>query len=127
MFYSVTPMKKILTVLVLLLPVLGFSQTKEAALYREGDQMNVLAAIRLNQAMAKRFAGRDKLVMIPGNVNLDTENNFPTVKEAVNAQNPALTVRQSNGVHPAVSGYNQMGDVYYAWLKYQLAAPKTKK
>ena len=81
---------------------------------------------RLNQAMAKRFAGRNKLVMIPGNVNLDTENNFPTVKEAVNAQNPAVTVRQSNGVHPAVSGYNQMGDVYYAWLKYQLAEKQKK-
>ena len=64
--------------------------------------------------------------MIPGNVNLDTENNFPTVKEAVNAQNPTVTVRQSNGVHPAVSGYNQMGDVYYAWLKYQLAEKQKK-
>ena len=53
MYYSLTPMKKILTVLVLLLPLAGYAQTQEAALYREGEQMNVLATIRLNQSMVK--------------------------------------------------------------------------
>ena len=81
---------------------------------------------RLNQAMARRFAGRDKLVMIPGNINLDSENNFPAVKEAANAENPTEVFRQSNGVHPAASGYNQMGDAYFAWLKNMLAAKQEK-
>lgn len=78
---------------------------------------------RLNQAMAKHFAkyGDPKLVMIPSNVGLDTENNFPVRKEAVNSQNKTMVSRQSNGVHPAPSGYNQIGDTYFAWLKNQIA------
>ena len=84
---------------------------------------------RLNQTMAKHFAKyKDaKLVMIPSNVGLDTENNFPVRKEAVNSQNKTPVFRQCNGVHPAAAGYNQMGDTYYAWLKNQLASPAKKK
>ena len=83
---------------------------------------------RLNQAMAKHFAKyKDaKRVMIPSNVGLDTENNFPTRKEPVNSQNKTVVSRQSNGVHPAPIGYNQIGDTYYAWLKNQLAKPAKK-
>lgn len=83
---------------------------------------------RLNQAMAKHFAQYkdDKLVMIPSNVGLDTENNFPVRKEPVNSQNKTVVSRQSNGVHPAPAGYNQIGDTFYAWLKNQLAKPAKK-
>ncbi|MBO4631203.1 MAG: hypothetical protein J5858_04695 [Lentisphaeria bacterium] len=83
---------------------------------------------RLNQAMAKHFANSKdkKLVMIPTNVNLDTENNFPTQKEPVNSQNKIEFPLQSNGVHPAPAGYNQIGDTFYAWLKNQLAKSETK-
>ena len=81
---------------------------------------------RLNQAMAKHFAGQKNLVLVPVNINLDTENNFPTKKDVVNAENPAPVSRQSNGVHPAVTGYKQIGDVYYAWLKYMLAEKQKK-
>ena len=83
---------------------------------------------RLNQAMAKHFAKYNdpKLVMIPSNVGLDTENNFPVRKEPVNSQNKTVVFRQSNGVHPAPTGYNQIGDTYFAWLKNQLAAPVKK-
>ncbi len=80
---------------------------------------------RLNQAMAEHFAkSKDKkLVMIPAYLNLDSENNFPVVQESANSHNPTLVSRQNNGVHPAPAGYRQMGDAYYAWLKYQLASP----
>ena len=83
---------------------------------------------RLNQAMAKHFAKYNdpKLVMIPSNVGLDTENNFPFKKEPVNSQNKTVVSSQSNGVHPAPAGYNQIGDTYFAWLKNQLAAPVKK-
>ena len=79
---------------------------------------------RLNQAMAKHFAacGDKKLFMIPSHVNLDTENNFPVTKTCLNAENRKEVFLQSNGVHPAVSGYRQMGDSFYAWLKYLLAS-----
>ena len=78
---------------------------------------------RLNQAMAKHFASRinDKFVMIPSNVNLDTENNFPMAKTRINTRNLTPVIRQNNGVHPDKNGYRQMGDSYYAWLKYLLA------
>ena len=80
-------------------------------------------SFRLNQAMAKHFADYPdkKVVMIPSNTNLDCENNFPARPAAVNAHNPQKTyLKQNNGVHPAPAGYRQMGDTYYAWLKYQL-------
>ena len=83
---------------------------------------------RLNQAMAAHFAkyADPKLVMIPSNVGLDTENNFPVRKEPVNEGNKVFVNRQCNGVHPAPAGYNQIGDTYFAWLKNQLAAEKGK-
>ena len=82
---------------------------------------------RLNQAMATHFAqcGDAKLIMIPTQVNLDTENNFPTRLEPVCAGSETMISRQSNGVHPAPAGYNQMGDTFYAWLKNQLPARKS--
>lgn len=61
-----------------------------------------------------------KLVIIPTVSNLDCENNFPVHEVAINAGNAKQTTRQSNGVHPAVEGYKQIGDTYYAWLKWQL-------
>ena len=79
---------------------------------------------RLNQAMAKHIAEKykdGKLVMIPVNVNLDTENNFPARPVKKNFHNPDTGLCQNNGVHPAVIGYKQMGDSYYAWLKNMLA------
>ena len=76
-------------------------------------------SFRLNQAMEKHFAGRKNICMIPVNVNLDTENNFPTKEVQINGN--LKVMRQNNGVHPSYWGYNQMGDSYYAWLKNQLA------
>ena len=81
----------------------------------------------LNAAMLKKFASYPdkKVFLIPTNVNLDCENNFPARKEAVNGPefkgNRRVTTRQSNGVHPAAAGYDQMGDTFYCWLKYQLS------
>jgi len=43
-------------------------------------------------------------------------------KTTLNARNSKEVFLQSNGVHPAVSGYRQMGDSFYAWLKYLLAS-----
>ncbi|OGV35544.1 MAG: hypothetical protein A2020_06990 [Lentisphaerae bacterium GWF2_45_14] len=58
--------------------------------------------------------------IIPFHINLDTENGFPTREEAVNVDSSQKIARQSNAFHPAQSGYQQMGDTVYAWLKYQL-------
>ena len=87
-------------------------------------------SFRLNQAMAKHFANYPdkKVVMIPANTNLDCENNFPARPAEVNARNPKLTyLKQNNGVHPGPAGYQQIGDTYYAWLKYQLSRDNSGK
>lgn len=87
-------------------------------------------SFRLNQAMAKHFAAYTdkKVVLIPANTNLDCENNFPARNAAVNARNMQVTrLKQNNGVHPAPAGYRQMGDTYYAWLKYQMANKALEK
>lgn len=77
----------------------------------------------LNQAMLKKFADYPdkKLFIIPTSLNLDCENNFPVRSEEVNSGNPTKITRQCNGVHPAPTGYNQIGDTYYAWMKYFLS------
>ena len=82
---------------------------------------------RLNRLYLDKIQDRNdpKLVIIPTVVNLDCENNFPVEEVPVNNGNAKRVIRQSNGVHPAVEGYNQMGDTYYAWLKCQLAREKS--
>ena len=76
----------------------------------------------LNQAMLEKFSNYadQKVVIIPTNINLDCENNYPTSVETVNFGNDVKITRQANGVHPAPAGYRQIGDTYYAWMKYHL-------
>ena len=80
----------------------------------------------LNAAMLKKFADYPdkKVFIVPSSVNLDCENNFPARTEFVSGTGDAnknKISRQSNGVHPAVAGYNQMGDTFFCWIKYHLA------
>ena len=78
---------------------------------------------RLVELMIERYgSGKYRNVsLIPVYVNLDCENNFPTVSEPLNSRNSAKTVRQSNGLHPAQEGYLQIADSFYAWLKFKLS------
>lgn len=73
-----------------------------------------------NRALLKK-SKELKFNVVPIYINIDTENNFPVVNGPVNRGNPAKILRQSNGVHPAKSGYYQMGDTLYCWLKGWLA------
>ncbi|MBR2374567.1 MAG: hypothetical protein IKA87_10100 [Lentisphaeria bacterium] len=81
----------------------------------------------LNAAMLKKFVNYPdkKVFIIPTNVNLDCENNFPVRNELISGvsfkDKRHRIVRQNNGVHPAVAGYHQMGDTFYCWIKYQLS------
>lgn len=106
----------------------GAWQDAFGANYKSGQtawqyRKNVFA---LNRRMIEKFSGyqEKKLILIPANVNLDCENNFPAVSAEANARNVRNLLRQSNGVHPDVTGYKQMGDSFYAWLKYCLNTQK---
>lgn len=76
-----------------------------------------------NNLMIAQFSGRtvsNKIFLIPTNCNLDTINNMSVAAATpVNSRNSTTVVRQSNGVHPATPGYNQMADSVYAFLKCQ--------
>jgi lysophospholipase L1-like esterase len=81
---------------------------------------------KLVEVMIEKFGnGKIKNVsLIPAYTGIDCENNFPMRKESLNSRNDQSIMRHSNGVHPAKSGYEQIGDVFYAWLKYKLSKKK---
>ena len=59
----------------------------------------------------------ENIYVVPLNTCLDTVNNMSTETVAVNSRNAKQVVRQSNGIHPALEGYNQMADAIWYWLK----------
>ena len=65
--------------------------------------------------------------LVPMFINVDTENNYPVMKQPINAENPKETTLQNNGIHPSRYGYFQMGDTLYcslkAWLNEGKDAP----
>lgn len=76
------------------------------------------------KALIDAFTGRtvtDKIHLVPVNCNIDTINNMSRAAATpVNSRNTTITVaRQSNGVHPADTGYAQMADTLFAFLKCQ--------
>jgi lysophospholipase L1-like esterase len=56
------------------------------------------------------------IYLLPYNTAIDSENNMLTQTVAVNSRNSTNVIRQSNGVHPASSGYYQIADACFAWL-----------
>lgn len=71
------------------------------------------------QAMITKYSGQEanRIYLVPTNVAIDTVNNYPTETVAVNSRNLTTVARQSNGVHPATSGYQQIGDAVFYALK----------
>ncbi|MBQ6596416.1 MAG: SGNH/GDSL hydrolase family protein, partial [Lentisphaeria bacterium] len=67
-----------------------------------------------------RRSGDPCLFSVPCYTALDTVNNVHKVKDYINARNPVPVLRESNGLHPHDSGYGQLADSCYAWMKNQL-------
>lgn len=57
------------------------------------------------------------LWLLPYNTTNDTGRNMLTATAVSNSRNSTTITRQNNGVHPAGSGYLQIADILYAWLK----------
>ncbi|WP_409345469.1 SGNH/GDSL hydrolase family protein [Paenibacillus sp. MBLB4367] len=72
-----------------------------------------------NKAILAAFQNRtaENIYLVPLHAILDTEHNMSVSTVAVNARNSTTTVRQTDAVHPADTGYNQMADAIYCWLK----------
>lgn len=69
--------------------------------------------------MLDYFDGREasNIYLVPLNIAIDTVNNMQTTTVAINSRNSTTITRQSNGLHPAESGYGQMADAIYYWYK----------
>jgi lysophospholipase L1-like esterase len=74
---------------------------------------------RLLEKMLERYGGRESegIQLVATHANLDCVHNYPEESVAWNADTNVKGLRQNNGVHPAKSGYDQIGDAVYAWLK----------
>jgi lysophospholipase L1-like esterase len=73
------------------------------------------------KALINQFKGKEaqNIYLVPINVNIDTEHNFELQTVAVNSRNSTTVIRSAtnSGVHPTNSGYYQIADLYYYWLK----------
>lgn len=71
--------------------------------------------------MIEHFSGKESqnIYLIPTNSVIDTKYNYGFVEEKVNARSEITRqVSQANGgVHPVASGYWQIADAYWFWLK----------
>jgi lysophospholipase L1-like esterase len=74
---------------------------------------------RLVERMLEKYTGRepDRVHLLPTFVSLDSVHNYPTENVSANSTTETKITRQNNGVHPAASGYHQIGDMLFAWLK----------
>jgi lysophospholipase L1-like esterase len=81
---------------------------------------------RVVEQMLKHYGGREgeNLWLIPANVNLDCVHNYPQAAIPWNARSDEEVARLDNAVHPADSGYRQIGDSIYGWIKAQMAPGK---
>ncbi|MDA0833788.1 MAG: hypothetical protein O2955_04835 [Planctomycetota bacterium] len=113
--------KQSLTKVAVMLPVPpATSQDAFGANYRNGQtrwqyKRNTHLLV---EKMLERYADREDqgIFIVPTNVNLDCEHNYPAAEVKWNAQAEGSGLRQNNSVHPAASGYRQIGDTLYAWL-----------
>ncbi|QDV53435.1 SGNH/GDSL hydrolase family protein [Gimesia fumaroli] len=71
------------------------------------------------ERLNSHFGAKEKqqIYLVPTHLNLDCVHNYPAKSVPFNAHNPEKTVRQNNAVHPATSGYLQIGDSLFAWIK----------
>ena len=58
--------------------------------------------------------------LIPIHAVVDGDNGYPVKEEPANQRSKQQVFRQSNAVHPNPSGYGQMGDCVFCYLKYAL-------
>lgn len=74
---------------------------------------------RLVERMQERYGKREaeNIDLIPTHVNLDCEHNYPASQVFANGRSADKVTRLNNSVHPNTSGYQQIADSVYCWLK----------
>lgn len=79
---------------------------------------------RVVERLMEKYGNREgeNIWLVPANVNLDCQRNYPTLKAPGNSETKEEVIRLNNGVHPSAEGYRQIGDTLFCWVKAQLAA-----
>ena len=74
---------------------------------------------RLVERLIRQYGSRtnEKIYIVPTYINLDCFHNYPVNSTLCNSRTSTQMIRLNNGVHPAESGYRQIGDSVYCWLK----------
>lgn len=82
---------------------------------------------RMVEGMLARYGGREKegIYLVPALAMIDTVYGYPHgPEEPASARATRRVSRASNALHPDVSGYLQVADAIYDWLKAMLARDK---
>lgn len=96
---------------------MGANYTSSRDLWRYKRNLKLLQQWYIDTYDTATYIARN-IHIVPLHANLDTVNNMESTMTAVNARNAEQYEMQSNGVHPIASGYYQMADSLYAFLKW---------
>lgn len=75
---------------------------------------------RLVEAMLARYSGReaDGVCVVPAYASFDSVHNYPVDPGSrLHARSTETIPRVTNALHPALSGYRQIADSIYCWIK----------
>ena len=87
--------------------------------YGLNNSYDHLKRININETIINTFKNKesDNVFIVPINVNLDCIYNFPMTTTTINSRNTETIKKCSDDTHPANSGYYQISDSYYCFLK----------
>ena len=87
--------------------------------YGVNNKYNHLKRIKLNETIIDAFSNKESenVFIVPINVNLDTIYNFTIGTTVINSRNSNAINNCTDTTHPANSGYYQIADSYYCFLK----------
>ena len=87
--------------------------------YGLNNSYDHLKRININETIINTFKDkeRENIFIVPINTNLDAIYNFPMTTEVINSRNIEKIKKCSDDIHPANSGYYQISDSYYCFLK----------
>ncbi len=82
---------------------------------------------QLVESMLSHYRTSKLVSIVPTHLNIDTVHNYPMKEMLSNSQTEVKIFRQYNAVHPASTGYRQIGDSVFCWMKARLAETEKKK
>ncbi len=79
---------------------------------------------RMVERLLSEYVNRPGVHLVPTYLGLDCQHNYPTGTFQRDAASQVEVTRQNNSVHPAQTGYYQIGDCLFDWIKGQSSLHK---